>query len=295
MRKTKTRNIITVVVVVALLFGAIGLFTGLFGGKTTTIGPGAFSVGALNTTTGKYEDNKKAIYTEDMFACDGLRIKPAFEAEFSKYQVFYYTVGGQFLECKEIPGTAKGETFESDFAEAAYARIVIFPKKPTDVKEADWKISTLKVRSYAKDFDITVSKNAVNYSLVSVNYYNNANPESGKFTVDNVEEVVADTTKNVSDLIEVKEDYAAYVVYVRYDNTESGDVSITFADGNNEALSFTEDGELKLADEFTEVISASKMDTNVWKSIIVEVPEEAEYLRVMAASGAEIYIYGVAE
>ena len=84
--RTKSRDIIIGVVIVAIILGALGGFVGLFGGNTVTIGAGEFSVGALNATTGKYEKNEKAIYTEDMFACDGLRITPAFEAEFNKYQ-----------------------------------------------------------------------------------------------------------------------------------------------------------------------------------------------------------------
>ena len=82
------KKVISIVVAVALLGGAIFGLTQLFGKQTQTIGVTAFKVGNLNETTGEYEADETAIYTRDAFSCQGLRIEPDFEAE-GAFDIYY--------------------------------------------------------------------------------------------------------------------------------------------------------------------------------------------------------------
>ena len=93
----KTKNIVLIVLSCIMLFGAIFGLVALFRQDKTTkeINP-TYSVGALNATTGKYEETKSAIYTKDGFECQGLTTSLEFDAVV-KYQLYFYSEYDEFI------------------------------------------------------------------------------------------------------------------------------------------------------------------------------------------------------
>ena len=159
-RKFKWKNILSFVLVGALLIGSVAVLGAIFNKDTKTISSTAFSVGGINAQ-GNYEETKLSIYTKDMFECQGLTIEPDFEAT-GTYQVFYYDQNKNFLDSTSLMHAEDGVYNKGDsFAGAQYARIVITPAVPVDEdgKEVeDFKIRFYEVSGYARDYTITVNK-----------------------------------------------------------------------------------------------------------------------------------------
>lgn len=123
---------------------------------TASISPTAFSVGALDPETGKFVDDKTAIYTADAFSAQGLAVKPGFEAEGVEYQIFFYDENDRFL------GTAAEDNLTEAYSEQkllpTYARIVIYPSQLDDEGNLieDFKVRFYEVYGIAKQLSITV-------------------------------------------------------------------------------------------------------------------------------------------
>ena len=158
--KINWKNIISFVLVGALLFGVVAGLSSIFGKDTKTISSMAFAVGSINEQ-GNYEKSDLSIYTKDMFACQGLSIEPDFEAT-GAYQVFFYDEDKNFIGATDIMEAEEGVYKKSnDFAYAKYCRIVITPDVPNDEDgnpEEDFKIRFYEVVGYADDYNITVNK-----------------------------------------------------------------------------------------------------------------------------------------
>ena len=146
-RKTNS-SLISAILVIALVIGAVGVFTSLGDKDTRTISSFAFSKGEIDSS-GKVKSSNTAIYTTDMFLCQGLTIEVDFEASL-KYAVYYYRQDGSFVGKTELLNSLyeKGE----EFASAKYARVVLYPELKGE------KINFWEVYTYAKNLVITVSK-----------------------------------------------------------------------------------------------------------------------------------------
>ena len=145
----KTKNIVLIVLSCIMLFGAIFGLVALFRQDKTTkeINP-TYSVGALNATTGKYEETKSAIYTKDGFECQGLTTSLEFDAVV-KYQLYFYSEYDEFIH---KTGTLSWTFYSNDIpVNSKYARVVIIPNE-------DENISWLEKFNYSKQLNIEVDK-----------------------------------------------------------------------------------------------------------------------------------------
>lgn len=158
--KANWKNILSAVLVGALLIGVVVGVTSLLNKDTKKIPSSAFGVGGIDEN-GNYEKSDVSIYTKDMFECQGLTIEPDFEAT-GTYKVFYYDANKNFLgSTDELEATEGVYTKGDDFIVAKYARIMITPGIPVDEDgnvEEDFKIRFYEVVGYANDYTITVNK-----------------------------------------------------------------------------------------------------------------------------------------
>ena len=157
-RKTDWKMLLSGIVTVVLLVGAVAGVAAIVNIKTKTVSALEFSVGGLDDQ-GEYLETKQSIYTKDLIECAGLVIEPDFETRGS-YQVFYYDNNKNFVGKTPVMD-AQGVAYEKgdSFAIAPYCRIVITPEIPLneDGKPVkDFKIYFFDAFTYADDYKITV-------------------------------------------------------------------------------------------------------------------------------------------
>lgn len=165
--KANWKNILSVVLVGALLIGSVVGVTSLLNKDTKKIPSWAFGVGGINEQ-GNHVESKTSIYTKDMFECQGLSIEPDFEAT-GTYKVFYYDQNKNFIDSTDELKAEDGVYNKADtYVFAKYARIMITPGIPTDEdgnEVEDFKIRFYEVSGYVNDYSITVSKDQrINYA-----------------------------------------------------------------------------------------------------------------------------------
>lgn len=177
--KRTVKNLISGVLVVALLIGSVVGLTAIFNKETKKIGASAFAVGSVDEN-GNYVESKTSIYTKDLLECQGLTIEPDFEAS-GTYQVYYYSADKQFMGATGIFDVDDGVyTDDSTYSLAKYCRIVITPAIPTDDAgnpKENFKIRFYEVAKYANDYTITVNKDQ---SFTPVNYFELDETMNGK-------------------------------------------------------------------------------------------------------------------
>lgn len=279
------KKVISVVVAVVLLGGAIFGLTALFGKQTQTIGATAFKVGNLNETTGEYEADETAIYTRDAFSCQGLRIEPDFEAE-GTFDVYYYDSNEKLLHAD----TGLTGVYESDYPQADCARVVYHPEVPEDVKASDFRIRFYEVAGYANELKITVDKKQTEYKTSTDLYVEGS---KGTFDASDISAVVSSDSLTVSELITVSDAYDAYQIYVKADEFSSDDIIVAFGNAENKAIYVNERG--KTVEGIAHTFQGDEMLAGSWYTVIIEVPAQATSLRVSGPTGAEFRIYGVVE
>ena len=276
--KRNWKSILSIVIVVALLIGTLGLVVGLCNSNTrTTIKSSTFSRGSLNSS-GKYVESNQSIYTKEAFGCIGLRVEPDFEFE-GTYDVFYYDYNDKLIESKIGLDT----TYEEDYPLAMMARIVIHPDIPEGENASEYKIKWYEVNGIANMFDITVDNNQ-EWLYSSNNLYDDEKASYGK-SFDIQGNVKVDIKENnhmkVSDKIVVEDDIVAYDVYVR--KTVQLDSQWTLA---------------VVAEEDDTIVDYVSFDLTSpaigeWCSLRIEIPEDfdAGYLLVRMPKTVECYIY----
>lgn len=157
-RRGKWREIISAGLAVLFVAGAIAGVASIAGRKTRTINGTAYAVGEIDSATGQYVNSTDAIYTKEMFECQGLTIEPDFESKV-EYRVFFYNVDGIYLTCSETKSIASFEPSEVPIA-AKYARVCIYPPHvdgdglPVD----DFKIRFYEVYGVADNLTVRVDK-----------------------------------------------------------------------------------------------------------------------------------------
>lgn len=279
----KIKNIISVLLVVALLIAGIGVLSSFASKKVETLSVRSFSRGALNTS-GKFVDSKKAIYTEEAFGCQGLVIEPSFEF-IGTYDVYYYDYDGKFIEAKRgLEGC-----YNEDYPLAKLARVVIYP----ELEDGDDKIAWYSVLSVARMFKITVNKDQIwQYDTANLYNDNKATYDCNFYMGQNGDDVQNDVGDvylplvnfdgcKVSEEIKLVEGCTKYDIYYRF--TEWVDM-YTFN------VVSTSNG--KILESIVE--HSLKAEVGQWMKVTIEVPSDtsADHLRVRMANCAECYIFG---
>ena len=155
--KRKTKQILSIIMVCVIAFGAICGFSTLTGklDEDMKIITPTFEVGGLDNTTGKYVETDGSIYTKESFECQGLTIKLDFDSQV-KYQVFYYDELDEYIgEC-----TAEyDESVELVVPEGAkFARVKVTPVWGADVKEKERVVEWYETLKYSTQLQISVLK-----------------------------------------------------------------------------------------------------------------------------------------
>ena len=272
-RSSRLKNILSIILVIALLIVCVGVFTSFDAKKVDTIKPGAFSRGSLNAY-GEYVKTKSAIYNEEAFGCQGLRVEPDFEFV-GTYDVYYYDYNGKFLEAKK---GLKG-VYDEDYPLAKLARIVINPELSADEDKVAW----YDVRSIAKMLKITVNKDQA-WKYESENLYDESKivANSG-FVFVNGEDVTVEVNESPwhqrTEYIPVS--YESYDVFIKLnavDNNYSGAVIITVDD----VVIARDDCLMK------------DIDVGEWVKLSVSVDDVTDDLNLLVKmpTGSDCYIFG---
>ena len=266
-----------------VIFGAAGAVVTFARDDTKSIPASAFSIGGLDPKTGEYVETNKTIYTEKAFKCNGLRIVPDFESTVT-YDVYYYNED-EILIDKKLGLT---EVYNSKIEHAQYARIVIHPEIPEDVKEKDFELKFWQVNKYASQIKITVSKNESKYG--SFDNLNNTELE----VVNTEYEVGSDgsMTHNIRtsecyktiNEIDVNGDFDHYDVFVYVEQTGSAyDVMCSIFDKDGTVLS-------------SDRVNTSELTRPIWVSMTLDASDIEEYDGVVICGqfpiGSNVYVYG---
>ncbi len=278
--KKKTKTIIGVVVVCVLLIAIFSSIAVFAKNDTTKISSLEFSRGGLDATTGEYVETDQSIYTEDAFACYGLRIEPDFEATVT-YDIYYYDENDVLM--KKVTGLS--DVYDEDFEIAAKARIVIHPDIPEDADMDDWKVGRLEVNKYARMLKITVAKTPER----DIDYTSLWNGETGVADSGIDDDIFtpspSEANRNylLSNVIELEKSYDGLIVALKVEYPPEAYPTIYLAD---------EDGALLRSVSTT----SAKVNADGWLvfEIEEELTENAVYARVKihSTSTDTVYVFG---
>lgn len=111
-----------------------------------------YSIGTISSTTGKYVESNKSLYTKNLLKVEDMEIKVVEDATIT-YKVAFYDEDKDFVSMSD----AQDDDFASaDIPEGAvYFRVVITPNQ---VDEEDVKITVLNLAKYSNMLKITYSK-----------------------------------------------------------------------------------------------------------------------------------------
>ena len=261
---------------IALCIACLGAFVAFAKDDTQPAGA-IFKVGALDPETGEYVENDKTIYTEKAIKCNGLRIEPDFDSTVT-YDVYFYDEHDTLLY-KEL-GLKK--VYVSEFELAEYARIVIHPEIPEDVKEKDFKVDIFDVVKYSDMLDITVSKEEAVYDFN--NLYDEKTMLRGYTIVgdggivNGIDEYIEEPTSKVSKLVKLEKGEDTIDVWVRH---ELPPVYTTFIMFIN-----TEGGVIE-----SNSYRIETFDENGWKNFTFEIPDDAVGVVYIMPIDAECYSF----
>ncbi len=143
------KEILSAALALVLILGVVGGCIALTKIDTKTVSSLSFNRGDL-TEQGTYLKSDTAIYTEDLFECQGLTVTLDFESNL-EYRVFYYREDKSIIDATE---RLKEDYSKSDsYANAKYARIVVYP-----FLEKNEKIGAFDVNKHARMLTIKVNK-----------------------------------------------------------------------------------------------------------------------------------------
>lgn len=156
-RKTNLKQVLTIVLVALVVFGAIVGIVKLVDDDHVVLST-AFAKG--NLVSGLHQDSDKHIYLKDEIAITNLKVERDFDAKVS-YKIVFYDENKEYIAETEALTTNwdikdHGNDFvasSGQFDGAKYCRIVIEP-----TADEDGKISAFEVLEYAGQLTITYSK-----------------------------------------------------------------------------------------------------------------------------------------
>ena len=144
----KTKEIISVLLVAAIVIAAISGIVVYSARTHRTVSSTVFSRGALDSN-GKHINSDTAIYTEELIQCRGLIVEVDFEAKL-EYEIFFYRADESFIGST---GPLTEDYELSGYDNAKYCRIVITPV----LKDGADKIRFWEVLSYADQITVKVA------------------------------------------------------------------------------------------------------------------------------------------
>lgn len=155
-KNRKVLGVISIILAILLTVGIASALILLKPKQNIEIDSSKFIVGKI-TDKGEFMSSDDYLCTEELIACDGLTIKPVFNAK-SKFQIFFYDVNYKFIYSSNV-SSEKFEFLDSvPFVE--YCRIMILPER--DGKAADeFKVTIFNKSKYVNEFAITVNKEQV--------------------------------------------------------------------------------------------------------------------------------------
>lgn len=112
-----------------------------------------FVIGKINDE-GNFVKSDDYLCTENLIACDGLTIKPKFNAKTS-YQIYFYNNKENFLYSTNVLNSKYEFVDSLPFVE--YCRILIIPDRGNSTAD-EFSITLLNKSKYLNDFEITVYK-----------------------------------------------------------------------------------------------------------------------------------------
>lgn len=133
------KNIITIVLIVALGVSAVAVVGGIFGKKNgTTLD---FSIGTLGTT-GKYKAAENMLYTKESIEFDTVSVTRDFEST-TKYKLYFYDKNDNYISCSEVFDESADFTAPSG---ASRFRVVLMPSFEADEEKVvkPWNIFKYK-------------------------------------------------------------------------------------------------------------------------------------------------------
>ena len=146
----KLREIISVLLVAAVLIAAISGIVVYSARTHRTVSSTVFSRGALDSN-GKHINSDTAIYTEELIQCRGLIVEIDFEAKL-EYEIFFYRADESFIGST---GRLIDDYTLEGYDNAKYCRIVITP----ELKDGANKIRFWECTSYAGQITVKVAIN----------------------------------------------------------------------------------------------------------------------------------------
>ena len=110
-----------------------------------------YEIGSL-TSTGKYKESDKSLYTKELFECQGLKVQIDFDANV-EYQIFFYDENENYL----ISTDRLTESFKEELPQNAhYARLVIYPVFDDNVKDPSISFLNVLFNKYSKQLKVFV-------------------------------------------------------------------------------------------------------------------------------------------
>lgn len=154
--KRKGKRILSIVLLVGLLVGAVAVVSAIAGRNKADDGYDLVNVdfdrGGLDAS-GKYEKSKKSIYTENAFECGSeLKVKIDFDSNVT-YQVYFYNESDSFISSSDE--YTKTEVVEIPEG-ATHARLLVTPIWEADVEKDDQIVRLWNVNKYAKQLKVMI-------------------------------------------------------------------------------------------------------------------------------------------
>ena len=144
----KTKEIISVLLVAAIVIAAISGIVVYSARTHRTVSSTVFSRGALDSN-GKHLESDTCLYTEELIQCRGLLVEVDFEAKL-EYEIFFYRADESFIGST---GRLVEDFTLEGYDNAKYCRIVITP----ELKDGADKIRFWEILSYADQITVKVA------------------------------------------------------------------------------------------------------------------------------------------
>ena len=275
----KFGRILAFVLCGALIIGALGSVVAFAKNDTKPVSSLKFSRGTINSETGIYEESNKSIYTEKPILAKGLRIEPDFESTVT-YDVYYYDKDDVLLE-KTLGLTG---VYEQEYEFAQYARIVIHPEIPDDVREKDFEIKFWEINKYASMLSI---KNSIKSSVYGdfVNLFDETEAMKG-YTI------VADDDATFNVPVEYPSAMVSNII--KCDDISSVDVLLKFSIPPQQSLHvcYVDENGVEVEHDFEDHYYLGSIVESKWVTVTFEIPKDAVEMRFEMPYDADCYIYG---
>ena len=259
----KWKKIISAILVCVIVVTLLGGVSALFSKETKTISPTVFSRGDLNEK-GVYITSKRSLYTKDMFECSGLNIQQDFESN-STYDVYFYDYAGKFLKSEK--GLVGDYSIDEEFELAKFARVVIHPEIPEDVKENEFEIKFWEIYGFANDLTVSVFKEQRYFYQDCLNLYDEKKVTVGNNSITKQTPLFSLLDEN-GELI-----YDYYDIWVNVESEASYDIVVYFMLSNTHNFD---------------------IDGSGWHKVTVDATKESseEFYAVIPYNASSCYILG---